>query len=228
MRRVLALVFLFACSNPPPPQAWPAGEYCVLRDGSGCPRATNGEFQKGSIVIDTDNGMSLERPHGASRESADDDDDGLLSIEVCCGSFSDEGEVFPREPFVVLAGGSATGAVLCPAGFTPGSVYIDAEDTEAFGDDAGSYISGSVGASTITDRRNVDIIVCEAGPNLDGFEMPNAPYCVFGGRDGCPIGFSAGRITTYDEASGNTNELAGTVGGISQAGASTSFPVCCN
>ena len=227
MRRVLAAVFLFACSNPPPPQAWPAGNYCVLRDGPSCPRATNGTFEKGSIVIDTDNGMSLERPYGASKESSSDEQDGLLSIEVCCGTFSDEGEAFPAESFVVLAGGSVTATVSCPAGFTPGSVYIDAEDSEAFGDNADSHIIGNVGASTITDRRNVDVVVCEAGANLDGFEMPDASYCVIGGRAGCPIGFSAGKITSYDEASGNTNELTGTVGGITQPGASTSFPVCC-
>ena len=227
MRRVIAFVFLCACSNPLPPQPWPAGEYCVLRDAQSCPRATNGTFEEGQIVIDTDNGMMLDRPHGSSRESKQDEDDGLLSIEVCCGTFEDTGEAFPRESFVVLAGGSATGQVLCPVGFTPGSVFIDAEDSEAFGDDAGSYITGIVGASTITAQRNVDVIVCEAGPTLDGFEMPRANYCVFGGRGGCPEGFSSGSITTYDEASGNTNELTGTVGGITQPGASTQFPVCC-
>jgi hypothetical protein len=228
MRRVVALVFLVACSNTPPPQAWPAGNYCVLRDEGSCPLATNGVFEEGSIVIDTDNGMMVERAHGASRRLEEDDHDGLLSIEVCCGTFSDAGESFPNESFVVLAGGSATGAVSCPAGFTPGSVFIDAEDHEAFGDDAGSYIAGSVGASTITANRNVDIIVCESGSNLDGIEMPRASYCVFGGRGACPDGFSTGSITSYDESSGNTSEITGTVGGITQSGASTSFPVCCN
>jgi len=52
-------------------------------------------------------------------------------------------------------------------------------------------------------------------------------YCVFGGRGGCPDGFSTGSITSYDESSGNINEITGTVGGITQPGASTSFPVCC-
>ncbi len=227
MRRVIAFAFLFACSNPTPPQPWPAGEYCVLRDG-GCPRATNGVFEEGSIVIDTDSGMMLEGTHGSSKEHRDDDDDGLLSIEVCCGSFEDTGESFPNESFVVLAGGSATGVVTCPANFTPGSVFIDAEDNESFGDDANSFVEGNVGASTITVQRNVDIIVCESGANLDGIEMPRASYCVFGGRGGtCPEGFSSGSITSYDEGSGNTNELTGTVGGITQPGARTSFPVCC-
>jgi hypothetical protein len=228
MRGVLAFAFLFACSHETPPQAWPAGDYCVLRDGASCPKATNGTFEKGSIVIDTDNGMMLDRSHGASKQTSEDKQDGLLSIEVCCGSFDDTGEPFPNESFVVLAGGSAGGAVSCPAGFTPGSVFIDAEDSEAFGDDAGSYIMGSVGASTITVQRNVDVIVCESGSNLDGIEMPRASYCVFGGRGACPEDFSSGSITTYDEGSGNTNEITGTVGGITQTGASTTFPVCCN
>lgn len=219
--------FLVACSSAPPPQAWPAGEYCVLRDGPTCPRATNGQFEEGSIVIDTDNGMSLVPSHGASSEARENDNDGLLSIEVCCGSFADTGEAFPNASFVVLAGGSVTDGVSCPVGFTPGSVYIDAEDSEVFGDDAGSYVSGVTGASTIAGNRNVDIIVCEAGPDLGGKDMPWAPYCVFAGRDGCPAGFSDGSITSYDESEGNTDEITGTVGGIAQHGASTYFPVCC-
>lgn len=225
MRRVFALVFLFACNTAPPPQAWPAGNYCVLRDGGSCPRATNGEFQEGSIVIDTDAGMQLRGSHGASRET--DQQDGLLSIEVCCGTFDDTGEAFPPESFVVLAGGVGAGAVSCPVGFTPGSVYIDAEDTEVFGDYANSSVSGSVGATTITVNRNVDMIVCESGANLGGVAMPRASYCVFGGRGGCPEGFSSGVIESYDETSGNKNELTGTVGGVTQQGAATTFPVCC-
>lgn len=224
---MLAFVFLVACSNPPPPQAWPAGNYCVLRDGPSCPRATNGTFEEGAIVIDTDDGMLLQRSHGASHRTSEDEQDGLLSIEVCCGTFDDTGEAFPPESFVVLAGGSGAGAVSCPAGFTPGSVYIDAEDSEVFGDDADSHVIGNVGATTITMNRNVDIIVCEAGPNLDGAEMPRAPYCVFGGRGGCPDGFSSGSMETYDETSNNMGEITGTVGGITQPGAETSFPVCC-
>jgi hypothetical protein len=217
---------LIACSNAPPPQAWPAGNYCVLRDEGSCPLATNGVFEEGSIVIDTDNGMVVERAHGASNKLREDAQDGLLSIEVCCGIFDDTGASFPNESFVVLAGGSATAS--CPAGFTPGSVFIDAEDHEAFGDDAGSYVAGNVGASTITVNRNVDIMVCQAGSSLDGIEMPRASYCVFGGPGGCPDGFLEGSITSYDEASGNTNEITGSVGGITQSGASTTFPVCCN
>jgi len=228
MRRVIAFSVLYACSSPLPPQPWPAGSYCVLRDGERCPRATNGEFEPGQIVIDTDNGMTLDGAHGSSRQLRDDDNDGLLSIEVCCGTFEDAGEAFPRESFVVLAGGTPGGAVSCPAGFTPGSVFVDAEDTEALGDDAESHTTGIVGATTITVQRNVDLIVCESGPSLDGFEMPRANYCVFGGRgESCPAGFARGVMTTYDEASGNTNELTGTVGGITQPGASTEFPVCC-
>jgi hypothetical protein len=229
MRGLIACAFLIACSSAPPPQAWPAGDYCVLRDGPTCPRATNGRFEQGSIVIDTDNGVTFARSHGASREidSGDDDDDGLLSIEVCCGSFTDTGEAFPAESFVVLAGGSVTEGVSCPVGFTPGSVFIDAEDYETFGDNADSFVTGSVGASTIAANRNVDIIVCESSAVLAGAEMPRAPYCVFGGFGGCPDGFSSGSITTYDESSGNIDELTGAVGGISQSGASTRFPICC-
>lgn len=227
MRGVFAFALATACSNPAPPQAWPAGEYCVLRDADNCPRATNGVFEEGSIVIDTDNGMVLDGPYGASRELRDDDQDGLLSIEVCCGSFTDTGEAFPNETFVVLAGGAVGEMVSCPAGFTLGSVFIDAEDSEAFGDNADSFVTGNVGASTIAGVLNVDVIVCEAGPDLDGIEMPRASYCVFGGRGACPDGFSSGSITTYDESSGNTNEILGTVGGITQQGATTSFPVCC-
>jgi len=226
MRRVLALVFLFACSNPPPPQAWPAGNYCVLRDGS-CPRATNGVFEKGSIVIDTDDGFMFSGAHGSSKQGTEDKNDGLLSIEVCCGTFDDTGASFPKESFVVLAGGTVD-APSCPKGFTAGSVFIDAEDDEVFGDDADSTIAGNVGASAITVNRNVDIMVCEAGPALDGFDMPRASYCVLAGRDGCPEGFSMGTIESYDETSGNKNEITGTVGSIAQRGASTTFPVCCN
>jgi hypothetical protein len=228
MRRVLACAFPFlvACSHEPPPQAWPAGEYCVLRDAERCPKATNGVFEEGQIVIDNDNGMMLERSHGSSRRLEDNDNDGLLSLEVCCGSFEDTGEAFPNESFVVLAGGSL-GAIQCPAGFTPGSVFIDAEDSEFLGDEADSYIAGNVGATTIEMNRNVDIAVCESGPNLGGVAMPDAWYCVIGGRGGCPEGFSSGSITSFDETSGNKNELTGTIGGITQLGAETNFPVCC-
>jgi hypothetical protein len=226
MRRIFVLAFVVACSNAPPPQAWPAGDYCVLRDGDACPRATNGLFQEGSIVIDTDNGVVFHRSHGASTELRGEND-GLLSLELCCGSFSDAGASFPNESFVVLAGGSVPDAVSCPAGFTPGSVFIDAEDNELFGDNADSRTMGNVGASTITMNNNVDVIVCQAGPGVEGAEMPRAPYCVFGGGGPCPSGFSVGAITTYDEASGNTDAITGTVGGITQEAASTTFPVCC-
>ncbi len=228
MRGLIACLFLIACSNGPGPQAWPAGEYCVLRDGPSCPRATNGTFEKGSIVIDTDSGMSFDREHGASRELDDNDNDGLLSLEVCCGAFRDTGEAFPAEPFVVLAGGSAIDGGSCPIGFTPGSVFVDAEDNETFGDDADSYVSGNVGASATVANLNVDIVVCESTGALTGIEMPHASYCVFGGPGAaCPDGFSRGSVTTYDEASGNANEITGTAGGIYQSGASTVFPICC-
>lgn len=227
MRGVFAAVFLVACSNPLPPQPWPAGNYCVLRDGARCPSATNGTFEEGSIIIDSDEGFVLERSHGSSGRWSEDDNDGILAIEVCCGTFTDTGEAFPNESFVVIAGGAPAGAAACPRGFTPGSVYIDAEDSEVFGDNADSQIIGSTGATTITMNRNVDIIVCEAGPDLDGVEMPRANYCVFGGRGSCPQGFSSGTMTTYDETTNNMNELTGTCGGIGQRGAETSFPVCC-
>lgn len=226
MRGVLVLAMLIGCSNDPPPQAWPAGEYCVLRDGDACPRATNGVFEEGSIVIDTDNGVVLSRAHGASSELRNQND-GLLSLEVCCGTFSDNGAPFPNEPFAVLAGGDPGGVVSCPDGFTAGSVFIDAEDSEFLGDDADSHVTGNVGASTIAVNNNVDIIVCESTPDLPGREMPRASYCVFGGAGGCPSAFSSGSITTYDEASNNTDELSGTVGGITQEAASTRFPICC-
>lgn len=226
MRRVLMFAFLLGCSNDLPPQAWPAGDYCVLRDGDSCPRATNGTFEKGSIVIDTDNGVAFNRVHGASSELRDKED-GLLSLEVCCGSFTDTGAPFPNEPFAVLAGGDPTATVSCPAGFTAGAVFIDAEDSEVFGDNADSYTMGNVGASTIVMNNNVDIIVCESTPDLQGLEMPRGSYCVFAGSGGCPSEFSSGSITTYDEASGNTDAISGTVGGITQGEASTTFPMCC-
>ena len=227
MRGAFAVMFLVACGSPLPPQPWPAGNYCVLRDGGSCPQATNGTFEEGAIVIDTDEGLLLQGAHGASHRSSEDDRDALLSIEVCCGTFTDEGEAFPPASFVVLAGGSAGGAVSCPRGFTPGSVFVDAEDSEFLGDDADSHLVGSTGATTITVNQNVDIIVCESNPNLTGVEMPRAHYCVFGGGYECPDGFSSGSMTTYDETTNNMNELTGTVGGITQCGAETDFPVFC-
>lgn len=226
MRGVLAIALLVGCSNAPKPQAWPAGDYCVLRDGGSCPQATNGTFAKGQIVIDTDNGITFQREHGASQQLNDSNHDGLLSLEVCCGSFTEAGEAFPNEPFVVLAGASASGYA-CPTGFTPGNVYIDAEDAEVFGDNADSYVTGNVGASGIAGNRNVNLVVCESPVDLTGVDMPDASYCVFAGRTGCPTGFSTGSITTYDESSGNTDAIMGTVGGITQGGASTNFPICC-
>jgi len=203
---------------------WPEGSYCVLRARDSCPVAANGDFLEGAIVIDTDDDggdMSSADVSGASSAGGGEH----ARLELCCGDFAPSGASFPAEPFALLAGGS-TSEPLCPPDFTPGRVFIDAEDEE-LGEDADSRVEGVVGAAARTAAGNIEMIVCESSPLLVG-ELPRAGYCLFAGdADQCPQGFADGVLISDDEDSGNTDAIEGEVGGISQMNSTTYFPLCC-
>jgi hypothetical protein len=197
----------------------------VLRAGAGCPLAANGDFLEGAIVIDTDdeNGDMSSADDATGASSAGNGEHARL--ELCCGDFGPSGASFPAEPFALLAGGS-TGEPLCPPDFAPGRVFVDAEDND-LGEDPDSHVEGEVGAATRTAAGNIEMFVCEAGPLLVG-ELPHGDYCLIAGDAGqCPFRFGEGVVITDDEDSGNTDELEGEVGGISQESSTTYLPLCC-
>jgi hypothetical protein len=221
---LVALSAALGCGSSRPIPEWPEGSYCVLRARGSCPRAVNGDFLEGAIVIDTDdeNG-DLSSADGAAASSAGNGEHARL--ELCCGDFGPSSVAFSDEPFAVVAGGS-TVEPLCPPDFAPGRVFIDAEDND-FGEDPDSRVEGAVGAAGRTAAGNIEMFVCESSP-LSGGELPPAGYCLFAG-DGnqCPRGFADGILITDDEDSGNTDALEGEVGGISQMNSTTYFPLCC-
>lgn len=224
---VLATLLLAAaCGSSDPPPDWPEGSYCVLRAG-GCPRAHNGDFVEGTILIDTDD-------EGADISGAEDSGsstpggpDMLARLELCCGDFGPSAVDFPDDSFVLPAGGTVFEPT-CPDGFADGKVFIDAEDPEFIGEDADTHLEGQTGGAAITDAGNLDILTCESTPDLAGDLMPEGHYCVFGGDGGsCPHGMAEGIFVTDDEDSGNIDELTGETGGIMQAESTTTFPFCC-
>ncbi len=203
---------------------WPEGSYCVLRARDGCPRAANGDFLEGTIVIDTDDDGgddSSAEVTGATTAGGGEH----ARLELCCGDFAPSAASFPPEPFALVAGGSPVDPQ-CPPDFAPGRVFIDAEDEE-LGEDADSRTEGTVGASGRTAAGNIEMYTCGSTPLLFG-ELPPGGYCLFAGdAERCPTGFADGLLVTDDEDSGNTDALEGAVGGISQADSTTFFPMCC-
>jgi hypothetical protein len=225
MTRLLAPLLCLACTSPDPISEWPEGSYCVLRPRGDCPRAANGDFLPGTIVIDTDDlsgDLSQSNEAGASTAGGGQH----ARLELCCGDFGPSSAAFPPDSYAIVAGGSYADP-LCPSGFAHGNVFIDAEDDELIGEDASSYVEGSVGASSIVTGGNVEIHVCESSPASDGI-WPEGRFCVFAG-DGetCPAEFRDGPVVTDDEDEGNIDALTGEVGGIWQEGSTTYFPVCC-
>lgn len=225
--RPLVLVLFVAalgCGSSEPIPEWPEGSYCVLRARGSCPRAANGDFSEGTVVIDTDDeGGDSSSADGAAASSAGNGEHARL--ELCCGDFAPASVEFSGEPFAVVAGGSVEDP-LCPRDFAPGRVFIDAEDND-LGEDPDSHTEGVTGSATRTAAGNIELFVCESSPVAAG-ELPFGGYCLFAG-DGneCPAGFGDGIVITDDEDSGNTDAVEGEIGGISQSGSTTYFPLCC-
>ncbi len=223
---IATLLLAAACGSSEPPADWPEGSYCVLRDGA-CPRAANGDFVQGTILIDTDNeGADISAADGAVGSSTPGGPEELARLQLCCGSFGPSELDFPADHFALPAGGTQFEPA-CPDAFAEGEVFIDAED-DSLGEDADTSLEGQTGGAALTDAGNLSLLTCESTPDLAGDLMPEGHYCVFAGDDEvCPPGMEDGLFVTDDEDSGNIDMLTGEVGGITQADSTTFFPFCC-
>lgn len=223
---IATLLLAAACGSSEPPPDWPEGSYCVLREGS-CPRAHNGDFVQGTILIDTDDeGADISAAEGAG-SSTPGGPSTLARLQLCCGDFGPSAVDFPADSFALPAGGTQFEPT-CPADFAEGEVFIDAEDDAVIGEDADTHLEGASGGASLTDAGNLSLLTCESTPGLPGDLMPEGHYCVFGGDGGsCPAGMDEGIFVTDDEDSGNIDMLTGEVGGITQADSTTTFPFCC-
>src|SRR5689334_15100150 len=145
MRTLLAVLLLAAaCGSSESPPDWPEGSYCVLRAGS-CPRAHNGDFVQGTLVIDTDNeGADISAADGEVGSSPPGGTDTLARLQLCCGDFGPSAVDFPGDAFALPAGGTQFDPT-CPDAFGEGEVFIDAEDDAVIGEDADTHIEGASG-----------------------------------------------------------------------------------